>query len=81
MNYEEMHEYVCDAILDKDSIRYNNGHGSITPFFSNDLGDSVHEFSGQILSAYIHGNDQEILDVMRKLCAKEIDGIIDLVWG
>lgn len=78
-NYEELHEFVCDSILDKDSIVYNNGRGQLTPYFSNDLGDKLHELSGQVLSAYILGNDEEILKIMHKLCEQEIDSIIDLV--
>ena len=81
MTYEEMHEFICDSILYKNSLNYNNGRGSVTPFHSNDLGDKVHEFSGQLLTAYIQGNDQEILNIMKKLCNDEIESLIDLVWG
>ena len=39
MKYEDMHEYVCDAIMDKSTISYPNYRGSINPFNSNDLDD------------------------------------------
>ena len=79
--FEEMHENVCEAILNKDSMRYDNGHRSLTPFFSNDLADKLHDLSGQVLIAYIQGNDEYLLQIMQKLCSEEIDSIIDLVWG
>ena len=79
--FEEMHENVCEAILNKDSMRYDNGHRSLTPFFSNDLADKLHDLSGQVLVAYIQGNDEEMLKIMKKLCNDEIESIIDFLWG
>jgi hypothetical protein len=81
MKYEDMHEHVCDAIMDKDSITYPNRRGSTNPYHSNDLGDKVYEHSGQLLQAYIRGDDQEILNIMKYICHQEIESIIDLVWG
>jgi hypothetical protein len=81
MKYEDMHEYVCDAIMDKNSISYPNYRGSINPYESNDLGDKVYQYGGQLLQAYIRGDDQQILNIMKKLCNDEIESLIDLVWG
>ena len=81
MNYEEMHEYVCDAIMDKSSISYPTSQGRITPYDSNDLDDKLYEYKGQVLQAYIRGDDQEILRIMKKLCSDEIESIIDFIWG
>ena len=81
MNYEDMHELVCDAIMDKTSLNYPGRIGRVTPFDSNDLDDKVFEYKGLLLQAYIRGDDQEILKIMHKLCDKEIESIIDLVWG
>lgn len=77
--YEELHEFVCDSILDKDTIKYNNGRGNVTPFFTNDLADKMHDLTGMILTAYIQGNDEELLKIMHRVCASEIDSLIDLV--
>ena len=81
MKYEDMHEHVCDAIMEKTSISYPNRSGSTNPYHSNDLGDKVYEHSGQLLQAYTRGDDQEILNIMKKICHDEIESIIDLVWG
>ena len=81
MNYSEKHEFVCDSILDKNAIKYFRVQGSVTPYYSNDLGDKVDRVSGPILSAYIRGDDQEILKIIQALCDQEIDSLIDLVWG
>ena len=81
MKYEDMHEYVCDAIMDKSTINYPNYRGSINPFNSNDLDDKVYQYKGELLQAYIRGDDQQILSIMKKLCYDEIESLIDLVWG
>ena len=81
MKYEDMHEQVCYAILDKSSISYPGRTGSTNPFHSNDLGDKVYQHGGELLSAYIRGNDEQILNIMKKLCHDEIESIVDLVWG
>ena len=81
MKYEDMHEYVCDAIMDKSTISYPNYRGSINPFNSNDLDDKVYQYKGELLQAYIRGDDQQILNIMKKLCNDEIESLIDLVWG
>lgn len=81
MNYEDMHELVCDAIMDKSSLNYPGRQGRVTPYDSNDLDDKVYEYKGQLLQAYIRGDDQEILKIMHDLCNREIESIIDLVWG
>jgi len=78
--YEALHEQVCDAIINKQSLSYGSLNNlSVTPFFSNDLGDKLHELSGQVLTAYIQGDNEEIIRIMQKLCAAEIDSIIDLI--
>lgn len=81
MKYEDMHEYVCDAIMDKSSISYPSRRGSTNPYESNDLGDKVYMHGGKLLQAYIRGDDKEILNIMKCLCHEEIESIIDLVWG
>lgn len=82
MTYEEQHEQMCDAILNKDSLSIG-GHRtwSTTPFFHNDLADKLHDHSGAILVAYINGDDETILNIMKKLCNDEIKSLVDLVWG
>ena len=81
MNHAELHEQVCDAILENQSISYPNRRGFINPYSSNDLGDKVYEYSGQLLQAYIRGDDEQILNIMKKLCNDEIESTIDLIWG
>ena len=55
-NYEELHEQVCDAIMNKDSLSYGAlNKFSITPFDSNYLANKVWENSGLMLQAYIKG--------------------------
>ena len=81
MNFEQLHEQVCDAILEKQSINYPSRRGSVNPFFSNDLGDKVYSYSGELLQAYIRGDDEQILSIMKKLCNDEIESTVDLIWG
>lgn len=81
MDHAQLHEQVCDAILEKQHISYPGRVGSTNPYFSNDLADKLHEHSGAILTAYINGNDEAILNIMKKLCNDEIESLIDLVWG
>ena len=81
MDYAEQHEQVCDAILENQSISYPCSRGSVSPYSSNDLADKLHEHSGDLLRAYILGNDEQILSIMKKLCNDEIESIIDLIWG
>ncbi|MFM2015634.1 MAG: hypothetical protein RIQ51_1124 [Bacteroidota bacterium] len=79
-DYEDLHEQVCDAILNNTKLSYgalNNYHTS--PFDSNDLGDKVYEKSGLLLRSYIKGDDEEMLAIMKHLCKQEIDSIIDLI--
>jgi hypothetical protein len=79
-NYEELHEQVCDAIMNKDSLSYGAlNKYSITPFDSNDLGDKVWEKSGLMLQAYIKGDDATLLALIKDTCRLEIDSIIDLI--
>jgi hypothetical protein len=79
-NYEELHEQVCDAIMNKDSLSYGAlNKYSLTPFDSNDLGDKVWENSGLMLQAYIKGDDQALLAMLKEACRTEIDSIIDLI--
>ena len=79
-NYEELHEQVCDAIMNKDSLSYGAlNKFSITPFDSNDLADTVWENSGLMLQAYIKGDDQALLAMLKTACRAEIDSIIDLI--
>jgi len=79
-NYEELHEQVCDAIMNKDSLSYGAlNKFSITPFDSNDLADKVWENSGLMLQAYIKGDDQALLEMLKTACRAEIDSIIDLI--
>ena len=82
MTYEEQHEQVCEAIINKDSLSIG-GHRnwSTTPFFHNDLGDKLHDYSGEMLVAYINGDDEQMLKIMKKLCNDEIESIVDLIWG
>lgn len=81
MHHAQLHEQVCDAILEKQHISYPGRVGSTNPYFSNDLGDKVYGYSGQLLQAYINGDDEQMLNIMKKLCNDEIESIIDLVWG
>jgi hypothetical protein len=79
-DYEDLHEVVCDAILDNKKLSYgalNNFH--FTPFESNDLGDKVYEKSGLLLRSYIKGDDAAMLAIMKQLCQAEIDSMIDLI--
>ena len=79
-DYEDLHEQVCDAILNNTKLSYgalNNYHTS--PFESNDLGDKVYEKSGLLLRSYIRGDDAAMLAIMKQLCQAEIDSIIDLI--
>jgi hypothetical protein len=79
-NYEELHEQVCNAIMDKDSISYGAlNKYRLTPFDSNDLSDKIYEKSGLILQAYIKGDDEAILALVKDACRSEIDSIIDLI--
>lgn len=78
----DMEYEIHQAIKNNDSISYGNGGKySIKPFESNDLGDKVYEFSGQLLLAYIQNDNDAILRIMRKLCEDEIESLIDLIWG
>ena len=81
MEYSDMYDTMCDAIINKDKLSYPCRRGSIDPFNSNDLGDKVHEHSGELLSAYIRGDDKQMLIIIKKLCYDEIESLIDLVWG
>jgi uncharacterized protein HemY len=79
-DYEDLHEVVCDAILDNKKLSYgalNNFH--FTPFESNDLGDKVYAKSGLLLRSYIKGDDEAMLAIMKQLCQAEIDSMIDLI--
>jgi hypothetical protein len=79
-DYEDLHEVVCDAILDNKKLSYgalNNFH--FTPFESNDLGDKVYAKSGLLLRSYIKGDDEAMLALMKQLCQAEIDSMIDLI--
>ena len=79
-NYEELHEQVCDAIMNKDSLSYGAlNKFSITPFDSNYLANKVWENSGLMLQAYIKGDDQALLAMLKTACRAEIDSIIDLI--
>lgn len=79
-NYEELHEQVCDAIMNKDSMSYGAlNKYSLTPFDNNDLADKLFEKSGLILQAYIKGDDQALLTMIKDACRLEIDSIIDLI--
>lgn len=80
MTYEQLHEEVCDAILNKSQLKYGAlNKFTITPFHTNDLDDKVYEYKGQILAAYINGNDEEIIAIMKKICDQEIDSLVDLI--
>lgn len=82
MTFEEQHEQMCEAIINRDSLNIGGRHTwTLTPFSNNDLADKLHEHSGAILTAYIHGDDEAILNIMKKLCNDEIESLIDLVWG
>ena len=79
-DYEDLHEHVCDAILNNTKISYgalNNFHTS--PFESNDLGDKVYEKSGLLLRSYIRGDDAAMLAIIKNLCQAEIDSLVDLI--
>lgn len=79
-NYAELHEQVCDAIMERTSLKYGAlNKYSVTPFDSNDLGDKVYASSGLILQAYIKGDDAELLKIIKNACTAEIDAIIDLI--
>jgi len=80
MTYEELHEKVCDAILNKEVIRYGSRKDlQISPFFHNDLNDKLYGLSGEVLLNYILGNDEYLLRLVKTACAEEIDSLIDLV--
>lgn len=80
MTYEQLHEEVCDAILNKSQLKYGAlNKFTITPFNTNDLDDKIYEYKGQILAAYINGNDEEILAIMKKICDQELDSLVDLI--
>ena len=80
MDYQQIHENVCDAILNKSKLKYGSlNQFTITPFFSNDLDDKIYEVKGEILAAYINGDNEKILAIMHKLCNKELDSLVDLV--
>ena len=80
MNYQEIHENVCDAILNKGQVKYGAlNQFTITPFFSNDLDDKIYEVKGEILAAYINGDNEKILAIMHKLCDQELDSLVDLI--
>lgn len=82
MTFEEQHEQMCDAIINQESLSIGSHRNwTTTPYFNNDLADKLHEQSGAILTAYIHGDDEAILNIMKKLCNDEIESLIDLVWG
>lgn len=80
MDYQQIHEDVCDAILNKSQLKYGAlNQFTITPFFSNDLDDKIYEVKGEILAAYINGDNEKILAIMHKLCDKELDSLVDLI--
>ena len=78
----DMEYEIHQAIKNNDSISYGMGDKfSIKPFESNDLGDKVYEYSGQLLLAYIQNDNEAIVRIMRKLCENEIESLIDLIYG
>jgi len=78
----DMEYTVLEAIKNNDSLSYGIGSKyTIKPFESNDLGDKVHAFSGQLLLAYAQGDNDAILRIMRKLCEDEVESLIDLIYG
>ena len=78
----DMEYEIHQAIKNNDSISYGMGDKfSIKPFESNDLGDKVYEYSGQLLLAYIQNDNEAIVRIMRKLCEDEIQSLIDLIYG
>lgn len=80
MTYEQLHEEVCDAILNKSQVKYGAlNQFTITPHDSNDLDDKVYSHKGELLTAYINGDNERILAIMTKLCAQEIDSLVDLI--
>lgn len=79
-SYEELHEQVCDAIMNKDSMSYGAlNKYTLTPFETNDLDSRVWENSGLMLQAYIKGDDATLLALIKDACRTEIDSIIDLI--
>lgn len=81
-NYAELHEQVCEAIVERITLKYGAlNQYSLTPFDSNDLGDKVYASSGLILQAYIKGDDAELLKLIKSACHAEIDSIVDLIGG
>jgi hypothetical protein len=81
MDEIEMQYAILDAIKNNDSLSYGNGGKySIKPFESNDLGDKVYAFSGQLLIAYAQNDNDAIVRIMRKLCEDEVESLIDLIY-
>lgn len=79
-DYEDLHEQVCDAIMERSVLKYGAlNQYSVTPFDSNDLGDKVYANSGLMLQAYIKGDDAELLKLIKNVCSNEIDAIVDLI--
>ena len=79
-SYEDLHEQVCDAIMNKEKLSYGAlNKYSVTPFDSNDLSDRVYLYSGLMLQAYIKGDNETLLALIKEACSKEIDALIDLI--
>ena len=86
LTLEEQRDMVEQAIMKRERLNYGYQYpiayrGGVTPYDNNDLGDKVYEHSGALLSAYIMGDDAEILRIMKSLCESEIESLIDLVYG
>ena len=80
MEYAQLHEEVCDAIVNGEVLRYGNRKQyTHSPMTENDLYDKIQPVSGQILRAYILGDNERILAIMHRLCESEIDSMIDLI--
>jgi hypothetical protein len=81
MDDVDMQYEIYQAIKNNDSLSYgNNDKYTIKPFESNDLGDKVYEYSGQLLLAYTQNDNDAIVRIMRKLCEDEIESLIDLIY-
>jgi hypothetical protein len=82
LTWEEKRQFLEDAIVKQERMTYGvRNQFSITPFESNDLGDKVYQYSGELLTAFINNDNETILRIMRNLCTAEMDSLHDLIYG
>lgn len=82
LTWEEQREIIEKAILNQERLTYGlRNQFNITPYESNDLGDKVYKHSGELLTAFINDDKDAVMQIMCKICFKELDSLHDLIYG